>query len=142
MPTIDTFFQAAKQALLLDPALDYQRIITLPDTSALLSGRQTALSSGFAAYMQAHKPLPQAHDVNIVVTPAQVPLAVTYTEDVSIRPLAALDAADAQREGNDDFDAWYQAKLTSLQAASAQPFDPASAMLVVEQLRVLYPSAH
>ncbi|WP_461212820.1 ASCH domain-containing protein [Lacticaseibacillus sp. GG6-2] len=143
MNPIDTFFQTAKQELALDPTLHYQRVITdIDDSEQLLAGKLTALTSGFELYMHNHLPLPEAHDINVVVDPNQQPLALTYTEEVLISPFATLDATHALAEGAADFDQWREAKiatLTSAYQAAELRFDPKSAMVVIERFRVLYP---
>ena len=143
MNPIDTFFQTAKQELALDPQLQYQRIITAScDPEKLLTGKQTALTTGFELYMHSHRPLPEARDINMVVDAAQQPLALTYTEDVLISPFTTLDATHALAEGVADFDQWRQAKIAALDQAyqaADLTFDPQTAMVVIERFRVLYP---
>ncbi|WP_390406660.1 ASCH domain-containing protein [Lacticaseibacillus jixiensis] len=147
---IDEFFEQARQALVLAPDLTYARAQAIGDTpqaqdvhaQLVLAHQQTLQTSGFELYLSAHAPLPEARDVNVLLDGQGQPVALTYTEDVFIVPYASVNEAQAQQAGAASLDAWQQTQAAVFTKAYAQAgltFDPATAMLVLEQFRVIYP---
>lgn len=144
MPTIEAFFQEAKDALALDPSLTYQHVRTYSASAIeqLLAGRLIAATQGFELFLHDRLPLPQAHDLDLVVDEAGQPQALRYTEEVFIEPFATIDEAHARLEGATDLATWrtqQTAALSQQYADAGMTFDPDDAMVVNIRFRVLYP---
>ncbi|WP_125706801.1 ASCH domain-containing protein [Lacticaseibacillus porcinae] len=152
MPTIEEFFNTAKQELALDPHMTYRSADSFGDSPELadtiadliVSGKKTATSSGFELYMHDHEPMPEVGDVNVVLNGRQEPVAVTYLEDTFIKPFASVDATQAQLEGEGDLSLTYWQReharfFKTAYAKAGLTFDPETSMVVIERFRVLYP---
>lgn len=154
MDPIETFFAQAQAALALDPSLTYDSADAFGDTPAMadalaalvLAGQKTATTSAFALYAKDQEPLPQPRGLNIVLDGHEQPVALTYTEAVTIHPFTAITPEIAAKEGEGDLslDYWRQvhtAFFTREFQAAGLTFDPVTALVVVEEFRLVFPIA-
>lgn len=148
------FFAQAQAALALPEALTPGKPYAMGGTPAeadalsqlVLAGKKTATSSAFAPYVKGHDPLPVAGAVELLNDSHGEPVALLYTEDVTVRPFMAVDAEHARLEGEGDLSLSYWRRVhqpffaQDYEEAGLAPFDPNTAMVVLERFRVLYPT--
>ncbi|WP_203663839.1 ASCH domain-containing protein [Lacticaseibacillus sp. 53-4] len=148
----DQFFQRAIEAGVIPAGSRLTSAYAMGDSqeeqddlaALVLAGTKTATSSGFEIYAQAHEPLPQAGNFDIIQNSRGEPVALIATDHVEIRSFARVDEAHAFREGEGDRSLPYWRKVhlpffTKDYQEAGLTFDPARSMVVLESFHVIYP---
>ncbi|WP_179395523.1 ASCH domain-containing protein [Lacticaseibacillus absianus] len=115
------------------------------DTLAALvvAGTKTATTSALAFYQRDHEPLPAVGELDVILDGQARPVAITVTTAVTVVSYATVPASHAFAEGEADrtLTSWrtsHDAFFAAAFAAIGQPFDPTTALVVLEEFRVLY----